>query len=114
MKRVLLTLMMMTLVAGLGTSLQAHHSLAPYDQTTLIPVKGVVTKVDWLNPHAWITLTVTNTDGKTFTQRIEISGVGALTKRGIEKTMLTIGETVTLRHGCRRTQKLRCYPMAVT
>src|SRR5262249_18007071 len=57
---------------------------------------GVVSKIEWRNPHSWITLTVTNPDGKKAAQRIEIAGPRALIDRGFDRTALQIGQTVTL------------------
>lgn len=47
-------------VAGLGlllggVPLSAHHAFAAeFDSNLPISLKGVVTKVEWINPHAWI------------------------------------------------------------
>jgi hypothetical protein len=95
MKRVGLTALTAMALAGLTTSLQAHHSLAGYDQTTLVPIKGVVSKIDWINPHAWITLTVRSADGKNVTQRIQIAAPKALMQRGLDKATFKIGDEVT-------------------
>jgi hypothetical protein len=74
----------------------AHHSMGTYDQTTLVTIKGTVTKVEWRNPHTWITLSVSNGEGTTDIRRIEIAGPGALTKRGIPVDLMSIGNNVTL------------------
>ena len=80
----------------LTAPLLSHHTMAVYDQTTLISIKGVVSKIEWRNPHSWITLTVTNADGKTVAQQIEIAGPRDLMERGFDRTALQIGQTVTL------------------
>jgi Family of unknown function (DUF6152) len=58
----------------------AHHSMGTYDQSTMITMKGTVSRIEWRNPHAWITLTVNNADGTTGTQRIEIGFKPSLPK----------------------------------
>ena len=52
----------------------AHHSMGTYDQSAFVTIKGTVTRVEWRNPHSWITLVVSNTDGTISTHRIEIAG----------------------------------------
>jgi hypothetical protein len=43
----------------------AHHSFqAEFDTTKPVTLKGVVTKVEWMNPHAWFYIDVTTADGK--------------------------------------------------
>lgn len=74
----------------------AHHSMGMYDQTTVVTIKGTVTKVEWRNPHTWITLSVSNADGTTSLRRIEIAGPAALTRKSVPMDLLRIGENVTL------------------
>src|SRR5205814_6045496 len=45
--------------------LSAHHSRAMFDVSELVSVEGVVTKVEWRNPHMWVTLDVPSANGKT-------------------------------------------------
>jgi hypothetical protein len=49
----------------LTASLSAHHSRAMFDVNELVSVEGVVTKVEWRNPHMWVTMDVPVADGKT-------------------------------------------------
>src|SRR5262249_23759326 len=86
MRRAPLTLMTIVALTFLAAPLLSHHSMATYDQTTLISINGVVSKIEWRNPHSWITLTVTNADGKKTAQRIEIAGPRALIERGFDRT----------------------------
>ena len=43
---------------AMTTPVAAHHSRAMFDVNQLISVEGVVTDVQWRNPHMWITLDV--------------------------------------------------------
>jgi hypothetical protein len=74
----------------------AHHSLGTYDQTALVTITGTVTKVEWRNPHTWITLSVRNADGTASIRRIEIAGPAALTRKGVAMNLLSLGDNVTL------------------
>ena len=44
--------------------LSAHHSRAMFDVNELVSVEGVVTKVEWRNPHMWVTMDVPGSNGK--------------------------------------------------
>ena len=46
------------------TSANAHHSFGTFLMNENIELKGVVTKLDYVNPHSWLHLTVTGADGK--------------------------------------------------
>src|SRR5262245_21932999 len=96
MNRARLSLMSVVIFTYFVAPLLSHHSIATYDQTTLISIGGVVSKIEWRNPHSYITLTVTNADGKKAAQLIEIAGPSALGTRGFEKTALRIGRAVTI------------------
>ena len=57
------------LLTGLALSAAAtpvaHHSVAgQFDSTKAITLKGVVSKVDWMNPHVYVYLDVKESDGK--------------------------------------------------
>jgi Family of unknown function (DUF6152) len=97
MRRSRLLLLLAALGFGLiATPAGAHHSMATYDQTTLVPIKGTVTGIEWLNPHCWVTLSVQSADGRTVTQRIELAGPNGLQKKGFTKGLLNVGDSVTI------------------
>jgi hypothetical protein len=76
----------------------AHHSVAgQFDMSKTVTLKGVVSKVDWVNPHIYISLDVKGTNGKLDTWRLECVPVGMARKAGLSKTQLEgHGETVTV------------------
>ena len=97
MKRIRLTkTSSIALLLAVSVPFVSHHSLAFYDQTNLITITGVVEKLEWINPHAGITLRVTNSDGKSFSQQVQIAAPAALMRKGLERAMLQIGNTVTV------------------
>ena len=75
----------------------AHHSVAgQFDMQKSVTLAGVVSKVDWVNPHIYITLDVKK-GGETESWRLECVPVGMARKAGLTKTMLEgHGETVTV------------------
>ena len=70
------------LVAG-GSSALAHHAFsAEFDATKPVALRGTITKMEWINPHAWLHIEVTNEDGSVDAWMIEAGPPGALVRRG--------------------------------
>ena len=75
----------------------AHHSFAAeFDGNKKITLTGVVTKVDWVNPHAYIYVDVKGDDGAVVNWAIETGAPNALYRQGWRKDDLKAGDTVTL------------------
>ena len=75
---------------------RAHHSFeAEYDSRRPITLTGVVTKLDWINPHAYVYLDVKD-DGQTTTYRIEMGPPYALVRGGWKRDTVKIGDQVTV------------------
>src|SRR5215208_419445 len=75
----------------------AHHSeAAEYDSSKPVKVTGVLTKVEWQNPHIWFYVDVKDDAGKVTTWGFSSGPPGSLLRRGITKAMLKIGETVNV------------------
>jgi hypothetical protein len=69
--------------------LLAHHSVSKeFDSARAMPITGIITRVDWINPHVWIYMNVKDADGKIVPWRVEIAAPGALTRAGFEKSVL--------------------------
>jgi Family of unknown function (DUF6152) len=70
----------------------AHHAFAAeYDGTKPVTLRGVVTKMEWINPHAWIHLDVKNADGTVTQWMIEGAAPNALVRRGFNRNSLLPG-----------------------
>jgi hypothetical protein len=75
----------------------AHHSFsAEFDGTKPIQLKGVVTRIDWANPHVYFYVDVKGVDGKVENWGCETAGPGGLLRRGWKRDSLKIGDQVTV------------------
>jgi len=64
----------------------AHHSVqAEFDIHKSITMKGTVAKVEWINPHSYLTVNVTDTEGKVQKWGFELGGPGALRRAGMSR-----------------------------
>lgn len=74
--------------------LVAHHShAAEYDSANPVKLEGVVTKMEWVNPHCWLHLNVETPDG-TENWMVEGGPPSALFKRGFNKNSLAPGTEI--------------------
>jgi hypothetical protein len=77
--------------------LMAHHSFAAeYDETKPVKITGVVSKVEWKNPHIWFYVDVKDDQGKITTWGFSGGPPGMLLRRGITKDVLKLGDQVTV------------------
>ncbi|MBF8301382.1 MAG: hypothetical protein HW394_1752 [Acidobacteria bacterium] len=84
-----------------AASAQAHHSFSgAFDINKRATLKGVISKIDWVNPHVYIHLDVKDNDGKVATWAIESLPTNHLRNAGITRNDLwnkaTEGEMVTV------------------
>jgi hypothetical protein len=77
--------------------LHAHHSfVAEYDGNQPVKVSGVVTRVDWTNPHIWFFVDVKDDQGRTTNWGFSGAPPGVLQRRGISKSVIKIGDVVVV------------------
>jgi len=70
----------------LAGSASAHHSVqAQFDIHKTFTVSGTVSKVEWINPHSYLTLNVKDADGKAQKWAFELGGPGALRRAGMSR-----------------------------
>ena len=75
-------------------SLVAHHSLAQFDTTTAVWVKGAIARVELVNPHSIIFVDQKGADGQIQRWAVEGPGVVQLTRMGIGKEAMKVGDHI--------------------
>jgi hypothetical protein len=77
---------------------RAHHAFSSeFDTDKPVSLEGSVSKLEWVNPHAWIHVDVKGPDGKVETWMIETGSPNVLLRRGFHKSMVEIGTVVRVR-----------------
>jgi len=75
----------------------AHHAFAAeFDADQPVKFTGTVTKMEWVNPHAWIHIDVKGVDGKVTEWMIEAAAPNALLRRGWTKNSLLKGTEIVV------------------
>jgi hypothetical protein len=73
----------------------AHHAFAAeFDAKKPVKMRGTVTKMEWINPHAWIYIDVKDADGKVVQWMIEAGTPNTLFRRGLTKNSLAPGTEI--------------------
>src|SRR4051812_4865589 len=76
---------------------RGHHAFsAEFDANKPIRLEGTVTKMDWVNPHAWIHIDVKKPDGTVEQWMIEGGTPNALFRRGFTKDSLKAGTVIVV------------------
>jgi hypothetical protein len=81
----------------LAVAARAHHAFAAeFDINRPLKLRGIVTKMDWINPHSWIHLDVKGPDGKIVSWMIEGGSPNALLRLGFTKDALPPGSEIIM------------------
>ena len=95
---------LLAVTVGLGllvssAPLSAHHSTTMYNMANPTTVSGKVTKFEWTNPHAYIYLEVTGTDGKVVTWEVEMMSLNHLKSYGWTRNTVKPGDVISCTGG---------------
>ena len=70
-----------------GPVVSAHHSFsAEFDIDQPVTLKGTLTELEWVNPHGWIHMEVTDADGAVVNWAVEMGNPTALLRRGLRRS----------------------------
>jgi Family of unknown function (DUF6152) len=75
-------------VIGVASSEVGHHNSAGFDTQNLVNLRGTITSVQWINPHAWIQIAVKAPAGGVEDWMIEVAPPSILVRRGLTKDSL--------------------------
>jgi len=85
------------IMAAVALPLAAHHAFAAeFDVNQPVKVRGSVTKVEWVNPHAWIYVDVKGPDGQVVNWHFELGPPNALFRLGWKKDAIPTGTQVEI------------------
>jgi hypothetical protein len=80
-----------------ASPVRAHHAFAAeYDGKKQVHLEGVVTQMEWINPHTWIHIDVTEPDGKVTSWMVEGGSPNILLRRGFNKGSLEKGQKIAV------------------
>ncbi len=96
-KKRLLALMVPLILLYSGR-VPAHHAFsAEFDKDAPVNLVGKITKIEWINPHAWIHLAAEQPDGSTVAWMVEGGTPNTLLRAGVNRNTLPIGSEIRVR-----------------
>ena len=89
--------LVVALAALVAVPAAAHHSfIAVFDRDQPVSVEGVVTEVQWTNPHIWFFVDVTNPNGTVTNWGFSGGPPGLLVRRGISRDAMKVGDFIVV------------------
>jgi Family of unknown function (DUF6152) len=83
-------------LAGMISPALAHHSVAMFDLEKSVTMEGTVSEFQYTNPHSWLHILVTGSDGKSVDWGFEAEGPSSLMRVGIKAKTFVAGDKITV------------------
>ena len=99
---------------GIAGDAGAHHGFGQFDRSQPVAIEGVITDIDFVNPHAYLYLDVTDEAGETIAMRCEMRAATLLRRSGWSREMFVIGSEISIEGFGHRTDPAACYLEDVT
>ena len=98
MRLVLGLFTLVTTIAAGSVLVHGHHAFsAEFDGNKPITLRGSISRVDWINPHSWLHMTVKNpSTGAVEVWKVEMGAPNQLLRRGWNKNTLPVGTEVVV------------------
>jgi len=94
--KVLMAAVALTLAVGTAPAMGHHAFAAEFDADSPVKLTGKVTRMEWINPHAWIHMEVVKEDGSTEIWMVESGSPPSLFRRGFTKNSLMPGTEIVV------------------
>ena len=86
----------MGFILATGTAIAHHSFAAEFDAGKPLTLNGIVTKIEWMNPHTYFYLDVTGADGTVVNWGMEMGSPNGLMRQGWTRNTLKVGDVVTV------------------
>lgn len=97
-----------------ATTASAHHGFGNFAMNEDVELTGVITRLDFVNPHAWVHFDVTNADGTRTAHRCELRSATTLRRSGWTPAMFPAGMQITIQGSPDRYEPNACYVSTIT
>ena len=85
------------ILASSSAAVSAHHSFAAqYDANKPVTLKGIVSKVEWTNPHARFYVDVRDETGTVTNWNLELASPNVLVRNGWSRKSLMVGDEIVV------------------